>query len=347
MRRVRLALETQYAYGVATGLGVYARGLRDALRAFPDLEVLEVCRPGLDLWSFPRRVYWDQWLAPRAAARYTADVVHFTGGTLPFWPPHPCVVTVHDLAWSLGSVPAPAYSQAYFGWLQPRLLRRADAIVTDTAASQAEIARLTRLPADKVLVAGAAVAQSFFELERRPSDAPFVLSVGTIEARKDLATAVRMLLHDPQLRLLAAGPHTAYAGEVRALADGLGVGERLQLLGYVDEARLHELYASALALVFPSRYEGFGLPPLQALAAGLPVVASDLAVTREVLGEHAWFVRPGDSLGFARAVAEIRDGGDAVAARVQAGHAWARRFTWPAVAAKLRELYRKLASIDR
>ena len=200
----------------------------------------------------------------------------------------------------------------------------------------------TGLPGDAVAVAGVGVEEHYFSLLREPAEPPYVLSVGTVEARKDLATVVRMLVHDPQLRLLAAGFETAYATELRLLAAGLGVGERFQLLGYVSDERLRELYRGARAMVFPSRYEGFGLPPLQAQAAGVPVVASDIPVLREVLGEGAWFVRPGDSLQFARSVAEIAAGGGGVEQRVQSARERARQFSWSAVAERTALIYRSL-----
>ena len=101
--RLRIALETQFKMGTPTGLGTYASGLARALQARDDVEVVELFDPAFDLWRFDRRVYWDQVRGPRLAARAGADVVHFTGGTLPLVTPRPVVLTVHDLVWLRGA----------------------------------------------------------------------------------------------------------------------------------------------------------------------------------------------------------------------------------------------------
>ncbi|HEV2037696.1 MAG TPA: glycosyltransferase family 1 protein, partial [Candidatus Eremiobacteraceae bacterium] len=283
MKPLRVALETQFASRTPTGLGVYAHNLAAALRARPDIELVELRDPGYDVWRFDRRLYWDQLRAPLLARRSRADVVHFSAGTLPFWTPHPCVLSLHDLAWLDGAVKGRPFSRAYFGAIQRRLARRADRIATDTEVSRNHIVETLALPPSKVAVTGAGVDESWFALARVPDDPPYLLSVGTVEERKDLITAVRALAQLPGYTLVSAGPHTSYAAQVKRAASAAGVAERVELRGFVDDATLQSLYAGATALVFPSRYEGFGLPPLQALAAMVPVVASDIPVLREVL----------------------------------------------------------------
>lgn len=325
-----------------TGLGVYATSLAQALRQRRDVEVLELRDMHYDVWRFDRRVYWDQLRAPALARRARPDVVHFTGGTLPLWTPHPCVLTLHDLAWLHDAVRGRPYSRWYFGAMQRRLARRADRIATDSEISRSEIVERLGVNPSKVAVTGAGVDEAWFRLERRAQDAPYFLAVGTLEARKDLETAVRALVGFPALRLVSAGPQTNYAARVMRIAAELGVSNRLELRGYVDEAALYALYAGASALVFPSRYEGFGLPPLQALAARVPVVAADLPVLREVLGDCALWAQAGDPGSFAEAlnVALVSDVN--VRAMVDRGQLRARQFTWASVAERTVRLYRAL-----
>ena len=344
MKQPRVALETQFALSRPTGLGVYARRLAAALGARGDLDVVELCEPGLDVWRFDRRLFWDQVRAPLLARFSGADVVHFTGGTLPWRTPHPVVLTLHDLVWLRGANRGRAYVRWYFGRLQPWLARRADALVVDSEAARTDVADGLGIDPARIAVAGVGVEEAFFEIERNPTAEPFVLAVGTIEGRKDLATAVRALARLPDMRLVAAGAATRYADEVLALAHSLGVAGRLELRGYVDDASLRELYATALALVFPSRYEGFGLPPLQALACALPVAAARTPVTREVLGTSAWFFEPGDDRELAEAIERIASGGAEVDARLRDGVARARSFTWERVAEKMASVYRSVLS---
>jgi glycosyltransferase involved in cell wall biosynthesis len=340
LKRIRVALETQFAVGTPTGLGVYAIGLAKALRARDDVEVVELRDDGFDLWRFDRRVYWDQVRAPALAARAKADVVHFTGGTLPMRLPHPAILTLHDLVWLRGVNRGRFYVRWYFGTLQRALARRADAIVVDTDAARLDVAEGLNVDPDRIHVVGAGVDESFFSIARTPSDPPFILSVGTVERRKDLVTAVEAVALIPDVRLVSVGPLTPYAEEVRAVAGRLGLSDRIELRGYVDDATLHQLYARAAALVFPSRYEGFGLPPLQALACGLPVVAARIPVTREVLGDCAVFVDPGDARGFAQAIESLVASPNA--AREASGRLRARAFAWGTVADVMAQAYRRV-----
>jgi glycosyltransferase involved in cell wall biosynthesis len=342
LKRIRLALETQFAVGTPTGLGVYAAALAAALRRRGDLDVVELCDPRFDLWRFDRRLWWDQVRAPALAARSAADVVHFTGGTLPVYARHPVVLTLHDVAWLRGPYTGKFYMRWYYGGLQPVLARRADAVVVDTEASRADVADGLRIMPSRIFVAGAGVSEEYFALRRSAADPPFALCVGTVERRKDLVTAVRAMASVPELRLVCAGPLTPYAQDVLRAAGQCGVADRVELLGYVDEPALRDLYARATLLAFPSRYEGFGLPPLQALACGLPVAASRIPVLEEVLGDCAWFAAPGDVDAFAGSFTTIVRGDD-TAQRVEAGRKRARSFSWDSVAQRMAGLYRTLA----
>jgi glycosyltransferase involved in cell wall biosynthesis len=181
-----------------------------------------------------------------------------------------------------------------------------------------ELAAEYRLPADRVCVtplgvdAGWSVAR-----RRRPPGLPeqYVLAVGTFESRKGLDVlldAYRTMGDVPPLVLAGpAGPDS----------------EAVIRTGYLDAESLRDVVAGAALLVFPSRYEGFGLPPLEALAAGTPVVASDLPATREVLGDHAHLVVPGDADALAAAILETLADPPSGAAR-QAARDHAAAFTW-------------------
>jgi len=339
---LRVAVETQFAVRWATGLGVYAASLASALRARRDVDVVELCDPRFDLWRFDRRLYWDLVACPALARRSAADVIHLTGGTLPLRPRRPVVLTLHDLVWMRAANRGRFYVRWYYGALQPRLARAADAIVVDTERGRDDIVDGLGVPASRVFVGGAGVGEEFFSIDRAPADPPFALCVGTVEERKDLATAVRAIATLPDVQLVSVGPLTPYADEVRAAAAAEGFAHRLQLRGYVDARTLRDLYARASVLVFPSRYEGFGLPPLQALACGLPVAAAGIPVTREVLGNCARYAPAGDAAALAAALEEVLNGGAATAQRVALGRVRAREFTWARVAERMTALYRTL-----
>ena len=343
MSRLRVALETQFAVGTPTGLGVYAAGLARALRARDDVDVVELRDERFDLWRFDRRLYWDQIRAPALAAAANPDVVHFTGGTLPLRLRHPAILTMHDIVWLRGVNPGRFYVRWYFGALQRALSKRADAIVVDTHAAADDVAEGLAVDRARISVAGAGVDDPFFALQRQVEEPPFALCVGTVERRKDLVTAVRAVAAVRGLRLVSVGPFTPYVDEVRAAAAAAGAADRISLRGYVSDAELLALYARAAVLLFPSRYEGFGLPPLQALACGLPVVAARIPVTEEVLTGCAAYAPCGDAHAFAELLKAELDAPDA--ARIERGRARARAFTWGSVAEHVVGIYRSVGRV--
>jgi len=203
---LRVAIETQYALGTPTGLGVYAASLAAALRRRGDVDVIELYDGRFDVWRFDRRLYWDQIRAPLLARAAHADVVHFTGGTLPVWAPHPVVLTLHDLAWLHRPSRAHFYARWYFGGLQARAARAADVLVADTNAARQEICARLHLKEKNVRVVAAGVDPAFFSLTRSTEDPPFILYVGTIEERKDAVTAVAAIARLSGVHLVCAGP---------------------------------------------------------------------------------------------------------------------------------------------
>jgi glycosyltransferase involved in cell wall biosynthesis len=279
------------------------------------------------------------------------DVFHGTNFVLP--PPGRArgVVTVHDLAF-LHSPGTVSETSRALRELVPRALARAAVVCTPSRAVADEIEEAYRLPADRLQVTPLGVSPDWGHTS--PPDASwlvarglperYVLFVGTIEPRKMLPTLLAAK------RLLTGTP----AGEVPLVLLGpVGWGPELDLgglpadqvvfTGYRDDDEVRAIVAGAAVLAFPSAAEGFGLPPLEAFAAGVPVVASDLPVTREVLGsdpDRATLAPPGDAAGLAAALQDRLTRPDPPGA-ADARRAWAARFTWSATAAATLAAYRR------
>jgi glycosyltransferase involved in cell wall biosynthesis len=271
------------------------------------------------------------------------DVFHGTNFVLP--PPGRArgVVTVHDLAFLHSPATVSATSQR-LRLLVPRALSRAAVVCTPSQAVADEITEAFGVPADRLQVTPLGVDPRWAatpapdEAWRTTAGLPtrYVLFVGTIEPRKMLPTLLEAKRH------LAGTP----AGEVPLVLLGpVGWGPQLDLAGlgegqvvttgWRDDDDVRRIVAGAAVLAFPSAAEGFGLPPLEAFAAGVPVVASDLPVTREVLGtdiDRATLVPPGDASALAAALDERLTRSDPPGA-ADARRAWAARYTWTATAA--------------
>lgn len=232
-------------------------------------------------------------------------------------------------------------------------LQRAARVMCDTAAVRDELVRAKLVAASKIVVAPLGVDESFFagaDDERERTEAIELLHVGSTAPRKRidvlLRTVASLAASFPCVRLVRVGD--PLTDEQRALARDLRVADRVDERGLVDEATLPLLYRRATLVLQPSDREGFGFPVIEALASGTPVVASDLAVLREVGGATVTFVPNGDAAIWASAVASLlRERAECPGqwtARRDAGRAHARRFTWSAYADIVASVYRDVAA---
>jgi glycosyltransferase involved in cell wall biosynthesis len=276
---------------------------------------------------------WEQAALPLVARRF--GLLLSPASVAPLAAPNN-VVCVFDAA----AVRHPEwYGRAYAGWqaqLLPRLARRARLLVTASTFGRGELIEVLGAPPERVAVVPLGVDERFVpdadpEPARRAHrlDRPYVLAVGTRVARKNLD-----VLRLAEERLAALGLELVVAGSgrgyMRAETEPPG-----RPLDYVSEEHLPGLYAGARAVVVPSRYEGFGLPCLEAMAAGAPVVAAAATALPETCGEAATLVDPDDAEGFAGALAGIVEDHALHASLRSAGLARAARFSWDRTARQL------------
>ncbi|MGH7709328.1 MAG: glycosyltransferase family 4 protein [Vulcanimicrobiaceae bacterium] len=339
---MNVGLDLQPTVGMPTGIGEYARGLARAFDALR-FSYTALRDERSDLWRFDRRVLWDQLRLPLAARRARVDLLHCTSGTMPLIGSMPIVVTVHDVAWLRVQQHARAYARAYYGPLAARRYRTARRIIVVSAFSRNELlAVVPGIEPARVDVVHPGVAEDLIALDRRPDDRPFILAVGTVEQRKNLAVAIRALRVLPGVELIAVGPATPYRDACERIARELGIDQRVRFCGYIGRAELRDLYARAAVAIVPSKYEGFGFAAAQALCAGVPLIVSTSASLPEVVDGQATLVGPDDDDGWSAALATIL--GDRTAANRRAAAARiaaAQRFSWEAAARATLEVYGK------
>ena len=281
----------------------------------PNVEWLPIALPPLGKLSMLAAY---QWSLPRLARKHRLDVFHApTVHPRPTWPsvprrmPCPLLVTVHDVIpltlYSRGAARLPWRQRAFYRW-NLAACRGAARVITVSEAARRELLAQVDINASRVTVVPNAVA---IEHDGRvPADMPYVMYTGSFEARKNAITAVRAFarvagaMPGHQLVLLAA-PGSGDAGAVRAEIRRLGIEERVRFVAGVSDGELARLYAGASVVLFTSLAEGFGLPPIEALACSAPVVVSDLPALHEVLGDAALYADPLDDATFADAATRI------------------------------------------
>jgi glycosyltransferase involved in cell wall biosynthesis len=303
-----------------------ARYLRKLLEHLDGVAVKEYAVPGSSRSAKVRRdLMWYLRSLPRKAARDGVDVLHCHGHRGPTRSRVPLVVTLHDLAVLRHPETFNRWTRWYSRRFLPRIVEAAARVIAVSSFTAAEGAELLGLDPDKVRVVPHGVEEPF-----RPGGSAatgsYALAVGTVEPRKNLQRAIEAAT-GAGIELRVVGP------------EGWGdVG--VQSLGYVPDDVLAALYRGAECLVYPSLYEGFGLPVLEAMACGTPVVTSRGTATEEVAGGAAVLVDPLD-------ISAIAEGIRAAIARrdelVPAGIARAREFTWERAADEIVSVWKELA----
>jgi len=339
---MRIVIDGRSLGGNVTGAGNALGWLLERLRAEAPQHEYVVLTPVTDGWRLRRQLWWEQVEFPRQAARLRADVVHVPGGTsTPLARGRRTVVTLHDLAptahpeW-LPSGPGRWYWGRWVTWTAAF----ADCVLVPSEATRRDVVHRAHIADDRVRVTpwgvppdvAEGVRPGAAEAVRRRHRLPerYVLYVGTIDRRKDYATLLRALCDlEPTVPLVVAGSIVTGRTDFDAMVDALALRPRVRALGYVPRADLPGLYAGAAAFVYPSFYEGFGLPVLEAMACGVPVVTYNVSSLPEVAGDGAVLLDPPVSPGVLRAaLARVLDEGAFRRELVARGRARAGRFDW-------------------
>ncbi len=268
----------------------------------------------------------------------------------------PSLLTVHDL--SFVHYPE-TFTPALVGYLNrvvPASIARASHVVADSEATRRDLVELWQTPQEKISVLYSGVDERFQPVTKAGrlaavrqkyglSAAPYLLAVSTIQPRKNYAMLIRafrpVAARHPHHLVIAGGKGWLYE-ETLAEVERQGLQGRVHFIGFVADADLPALYSAASLFVFPSLYEGFGLPLLEAMACGAPVVSSNASSLPEVAGEAAVLLSPHDEAAWSAALDRLLDDAPQRARLVAAGFRQARRFRWQQAAAQLRALYRDL-----
>jgi glycosyltransferase involved in cell wall biosynthesis len=330
MPDLEIGFDTSPLHQTVAGVNRYITSLLAALEATGEVSIHRYALAGGNrLTSLVRDVAWYLDALPRAARRDSVALLHCPTQRAPTRARVPLLVTVHDIATLRLPHAFNAWTRRYTRVLLPRIVRGADRVIAVSEFTASELGSLLGVPRAKIAVVPNGVGAPFFP-DGEAADGDYVLAVASAEPRKNLerlSQGVHALgPGGPELRLV--GPQGW--GRVR-------LDERAARLGVVTDEELARLYRGARCLAYVPLYEGFGLPVLEAMASGTPVVASDIPALRELAGTAAVYVDPLRAENIARGVREAEERRDEL---VDAGRKRAAAFSWKRTAEATLEVYR-------
>ena len=375
-----IGYDAKRAFSNATGLGSYSRTLINDLARLPlqlrlyapDYGICylrrQIVRSDNIRTRYPRRLpfgglskaLWRSRGILKALRRDGIKLYHGLSGELPFGISKSgvkSVVTIHDLIF--------LRHPEYYHWLDTKIyawkfrhtVREADHIIAISECTKRDILHYAPfVDPSRITVIYQSCAPRFGNQGDCPPCAQpaeptgtvpliprYLLSVGSIEARKNILLAVKALPHLPSdLSLVIVGRHTPYTDTVAAYAEAHGLSHRIQILHDVRDEQLPALYAHAEAFVYPSRYEGFGIPIIEAISSGLPVVACTGSCLEEAGGPDSLYVDPDDEQAMAAAIRQVLRGAEGREERIRRSRDYIRRFEGHDVAQQVYDLYQQL-----
>ena len=372
---MRIALDGIPLNQPLTGVGHYTLELARALAAgspddqfeivsplsfipLPQLNLppnLELVKANVNLFS---RRWWMVGL-PGYVQKESLSLFHGTNFEVPLWRKCPTVLTIHDLSLLLFPAVHEKPRQRRARRRLPIMARTANMIITPGESVREEVCERLHVDRSKVVAIPEAPRDVFHPLpkaetakarERLGIDDDFLLFVGTIEPRKNLLTLVRAFNEvcasgNGSLQLVLAGRTGWLNSDLFKLIGESGVSHRIKLPGYLCDEDLRALYSSCRLFIYPSLYEGFGLPPLEAMACGAPVIVSRIASLMAVTGEAAFPVRPDNTAEMAQSINELLKNESKRRELSAAGIKRAAEFSWSRTAELTREVYGE--AIDR
>ena len=340
---MRIALDATYAIGdELSGVGLYSREILSGLAALrPDVGFEYWLRPhrffrsgGLPRFSNTRRRLLAAPFAPRGAALF-----HGLNQRLPERQLPPSVVTFHDLFVMTGDYSTPEF-RARFAAQARDAARRAEALIAVSDFTRSQVSGLLGIPASRVRVVHHGARR--LEYAGRPRER-VVLSVGALQTRKNIARLVEAFESlDASWRLVLIGADGFGAGAIHERIARSPARPRIETLGYVTPAELAGWYSRAMIFAFPSLDEGFGMPLLEAMAAGTPILTSNRSALPEVAGDAALLVDPQDGAGLAAALRELAADETLRAELARRGAERVLTFTWEKAVRETWEVYAEI-----
>jgi glycosyltransferase involved in cell wall biosynthesis len=307
------------------------------------------------------RIFWEQFIQPLALRRANVDLLHALAFVAPVAAPCPFVVTVYDLSFLRYREAFRPFNRWYLSRLTAHSVKRARAVITISESTRQDVIDFLDVPPERVrtIYCGcdenfrplpAAEIEAFKALHQLPGT--FVLYLGTLEPRKNVDGLIRAYARWRERQpdappLIVAGGKGWYYHQIFKLVESLNLTESIRFPGYIPQDELPLWYNAATLFVYPSHFEGFGLPVLETMACGTPVITSTVSSLPEVAGQDgvARLVSPTDAEALAEAMNEVMVDADLRASMSERGLARAAKFKWQKTAQETIAIYQKVLGL--
>ena len=363
--RLKIGFDAKRIVRNGTGLGSYGRTLVNDLASYP-LELslyapdqgrdhlrqqirlqenVRFCYPAPSHLPFSKALWRSKGIVSDLK-RDGIQLFHGLSGELPIGIHRSgikSVVTIHDLIFLRHPEFYHWIDTKIYAWKFRKTIQEADHIIAISACTKRDILEYGNVDESKISLIYQSCAPKFTSASAAKGGERYILSVGSIEARKNILLAVKALPYLPDdVKLVIVGRHTPYTDEVIAYAEKAHLSHRIRIMHGVSDEALPKLYAEAEAFVYPSRYEGFGIPIIEAISCGLPVVACTGSCLEEAGGPDSLYVDPDDAEAMAHAIQQVLRGAEGREKRIENSQQYIKRFAGNDVAGQVVELYRKL-----
>jgi len=353
---VKIAVEARYLLSEQkTGVEHYTYQLLAAMAAQegehelhlylhrkPRADETVVLKPFFDsqqtyLHTVPNLKLWLKFWMPLAAKLHGADVGFFPGSILPLYNPFPSVMVVHDMCWAYFPEYYPERENKFYQYTFPELLEKAELIFAVSKATKAGLMQLFDIGADKIRVVYNGLNPSFSHIEDAREKVAeqlglkdkYILAVGTAHPRKNIASLLQAYaIAKPYEKLILIGPQGDNSNPLAKLAVELGIADDVIFPGYAPHKLLPLIYSAASVFVMPSLCEGFGVPIIEAMACGAPVICSNNGALAEVADDAAVLIDPKDPKSLAEGLKKVLSDTSLQATLREKGFNRAKDFNW-------------------
>jgi len=355
---MKIGIDAQTTIGEKTGLGFYVENLLNQLKKIDrHNQYIPLAPSNKSDLSAPKRFAWDQFGVLNLAKKNKVDIFHQPCFSVPVLKGKiKTVVTIHDLIATKYGKDLPFFARTYFGKWMTYTYKYANKIICDSQNTKKDVMDMLNIPEKKISVIHLAANELYSKSadknkilgikNKYKTGEKYLLHVGTLNPRKNIQFIINIfqkITGDlPGYKLVITGKKSWYYQTLVAEAKRLNIMDKVIFTGYVPDEDTPYLINGAEIFLFPSLYEGFGLPPLEAMTAGIPVISSNSSSLPEVVGEGGILLSPTDELGWIRNIKAIINNPNLKRSLIAKGLKQAKKFSWQKCALETLEVYEEL-----